>query len=55
MLDSDAERFADFAAREAARLNTPPMPRFCRPNRAEYEPPDGWRSWTDFMRYGDSE
>jgi hypothetical protein len=51
----DNSDFADFAAREAERMTTPPPPRFRRPNRAEYEPPDGWRSWTDFMRYGDSE
>lgn len=47
----DRSRLADFVAREAMRLNTPPMPRFAKPRRAIYEAPEGWRSWTEMTRY----
>jgi hypothetical protein len=49
----DRARLADFVAREAVRLSTPPMPRFAKPLRAPYEAPEGWRSWGVFARYGE--
>ena len=55
----DRPRLADFIAREAERLNTPPIPRFAKPRRAIYgwgaerTGPEGWRSWTEFTRYGE--
>lgn len=51
---NDRMGFAHFAAAEAARLNTPPMPCFAKPQRAPYEAPEGWRSWGDFARYGET-
>jgi hypothetical protein len=49
---SERVRFADFAAREAVRLNTP-LPAFRKPERAIYEAPEGWRNWGEFTRYGE--
>ncbi len=47
----DRTGFARFAAAEAERIMTIPMPRFVKPQRAPYEAPEGWRSWAEFTRY----